>query len=453
MSNEQNQPSWPAPQRPQFQPGPSYPSSGPSYQQSGPTFQPSAPYSGPPQQGRPPSYSGGYPQPNPGARSPKRRSGLAGVLAIATLAAGVGGGSGFVASRYLEPGASEAVTSTQSPTPTTETTEPASGGQQTTVVQADPTNPDWSAVADVASDSVVAIQVAGGGSGSQGSGVVIDGAGHIVTNNHVVASAASGGQITVLLGNTAYQAEAVGFDPSTDLAVIKLTDPPSDLSVMGYGDSKAVQVGDPVMAIGNPLGLADTVTTGIVSALNRPVTTRAVTNEPVNQPSRDNRVVTAAIQTNAAINPGNSGGALVNAAGELIGITSSIASLPAAGQEQAGNIGIGFAIGADQVQYVVEQLIATGTAQHPQLGVSASDVQDYGPLGAEVVEVVPGSPAEAAGLQVGDRVTSVDGQPVSSTESLVALVRAGRVGEEMELTILRGGQEMTVPVTPIAAPR
>ncbi|MFD0866102.1 S1C family serine protease, partial [Tessaracoccus lubricantis] len=367
---------------------------------------------------------------------------------------GIGGGTGYVASRYAADDVASPSASSTSPSasPSTETSQDPSGGQQTTVVQADPSNPDWSAVAEVASKSVVAIQVSGGGSGSQGSGVVIDGAGHIVTNNHVVASAAGGGQITVLLGNTAYRAEAVGYDPSTDLAVIKMIDPPSDLAVMGYGDSKALEVGDQVMAIGNPLGLADTVTTGIVSALNRPVTTRAVTNETVAQQTPDNVVVTAAIQTNAAINPGNSGGALVNTAGELVGITSSIASLPSAGQSQAGNIGIGFAIGSDQVQYVAEQLIASGRAEHPQLGVSASDVQTYGPLGAEIVQVVPGSPAEQASLQVGDQVTHVDGQPVTSTESLVALVRAGRVGEEMEITLLREGQEQKVSVTPIAAP-
>ncbi|MHA7861375.1 S1C family serine protease [Tessaracoccus sp. Y36] len=465
MSNEQNQQpdpmnrppqQWQPPAHPQpsqqqpVQPQQQYPPR-PTYQQSGPSFQQSA-Y--PPRPAYPSYQQSGATSTS--TRPPQKRGGaqVAGVLAIAMLAAGVGGGTGFVASRYAaEDAAAPGITSTTpSAGPSTETTEDASGGQQTTVVQGDPTNPDWSAVAEVASKSVVAIQVTGGDGGSQGSGVVIDGDGHIATNNHVVASAGTGAQITVLLGNTAYQAEAVGFDPSTDLAVIKMIDPPVDLAVMGYGDSRKLVVGDPVMAIGNPLGLADTVTTGIVSALNRPVTTRAVSNETVAQQTSDSVVVTAAIQTNAAINPGNSGGALVNSAGELVGITSSIASIPSPGQNQAGNIGIGFAIGSDQVQYVAEQLIATGRAEHPQLGVSASDVQSYGPLGAEIVQVVPGSPAEQAGIAVGDQITQVDGQPVSSTESLVALVRAGRVGEEMEITLLRGGQETKVAVTPIAAP-
>jgi putative serine protease PepD len=279
---------------------------------------------------------------------------------------------------------------------------------------------------------------------------VIDAAGHIVTNNHVV-SGSGNARLTVLLGNVSYEATVVGTDPSTDLAVIKLTNPPSDLATMDFGDAKALQVGDPVMAIGNPLGLADTVTTGIVSALNRPVTTEAVTNGQ-NMSQGSNVVVTAAIQTNAAINPGNSGGALVNTAGELVGITSSIASLSSGGG-QAGNIGIGFAIGVDQVQYVAEQLIANGVAQHPQLGVTARDVEQTGQQGAVVASVVPDTGAARAGLREGDLITAVDGQPVTSTESLVALVRAGRVGEPMTLTVIRNGSEESVTVTPTAAAR
>ena len=291
----------------------------------------------------------------------------------------------------------------------------------------------------------------GQGGASQGSGVVIDAAGHIVTNNHVV-SGSGDARLTVLLGNVSYEATVVGTDPSTDLAVIKLTNPPSDLATMNFGDAKALKVGDPVMAIGNPLGLADTVTTGIVSALNRPVTTEAVTSG-ANMAQGSNVVVTAAIQTNAAINPGNSGGALVNTAGELVGITSSIASLSSGGNSQAGNIGIGFAIGADQVQYVAEQLIANGVAQHPQLGVTARDVGQTGQQGAVVASVVPDTGAARAGLREGDLVTAVDGQPVTSTESLVALVRAGRVGEPMTLTVIRGGSAESVTVTPTAATR
>lgn len=196
MSNEQQPQQWPAPQqRPASQTQPQ--SSGPSFQPSGPGFQgPSYGYQGGPRlEGSappPPRPYPSYPQPRPQQAPPKARRGVgvAGVLAIALLAAGVGGGSGFVASRYLEPATAP------TPSPVTETTEAAAGGQQTTVVQADPTNPDWTAVAEAASKSVVAIQVAGNGSGGQGSGVIIDGEGHIVTNNHVVAAADSGAQLT-----------------------------------------------------------------------------------------------------------------------------------------------------------------------------------------------------------------------------------------------------------------
>ncbi|GAA3872558.1 S1C family serine protease [Tessaracoccus defluvii] len=364
----------------------------------------------------------------------KARTGVASLVAIALLAAGVGGGAGFAAAQLGgSAGASQSTT--------------------TTVLQGDATSPDWTAVAEAASKSVVAIQVVGRtGSGGEGSGVVIDAQGHIVTNNHVVSSSGSGAQITVLLGNVSYEATVVGTDPTTDLAVIKLVDPPANLDVMPYGDSATLAVGDPVMAIGNPLGLVDTVTTGIVSALNRPVTTQAVTDN-TNPVVRQNTqaVVTAAIQTNAAINPGNSGGALVNSAGELVGIPSSIATLTSSSNSESGNIGIGFAIGSDQVRYVADQLISTGKAEHPQLGVTAQDAGQTGQQGATIMAVTPDSPAEAAGLRAGDLVVSVDGAPVASTESLVALVRAGRVGEPMELVVLRNGKEETITVTPAAA--
>ena len=385
----------------------------------------------------------GQPEVATKTRKPKAR--LASFVAVALLAAGVGGGAGFAASQLPQTSQSAAVTTGDQTT---------GGGQTTTVVQGDPTNPDWATVAAAASKAVVAIQVANQSGAAEGSGVIIDAQGNIVTNNHVVSGLGSNAQITVLLNNTSYEAKIVGTDPSTDLAVIKIVDPPADLDVMKFGDSTKLVVGEPVMAIGNPLGLADTVTTGIVSALNRPVTTQAVTTEGSSggrqNASSSTTVVTAAIQTNAAINPGNSGGALVNTSGELVGITSSIATLTS-GNSESGNIGIGFAIGTDQVQYVVEQLIATGRAEHPQLGVSATDVTGTGQQGAVIAAVTADSAAASAGLQVGDLVTAVDGQPVSSTESLVALVRSGRVGEAMVLTVTRNGSEESVTVTPQAA--
>ena len=363
------------------------------------------------------------------------RGRIAGLLAAAMLVGGVSGGvAGLAGVQLLGAG------------------RPTSSATQTQVVQADSDNPDWTAVAAAASRAVVAIDVvAANGSQGQGSGVVIDAQGYIVTNNHVVASSGSRASITVVLGDASYATTVVGTDPTTDLAVLQIVEAPAELEVMAYADSSELAVGDPVMAIGNPLGLADTVTTGIVSALNRPVITEAVTTSPT--AGQGDAVVTAAIQTNAAINPGNSGGALVNASGELVGITSAIATLASSSTDQTGNIGIGFAIASNQVRYVVDQLIANGYADHPQIGVSASDTTGPGLLGAEVTKVVSGSPAEQAGLKVGDLITAVNGDQVTSTESLVALVRAGEVGKELKLTIVRAGSPQVVAVTPVAAPR
>lgn len=380
------------------------------------------------------------------SQSLSRRSSLrgrtAGVLAAAVLAGALGGGAATVGVQRYFGGDSTLTTATQ-----------------TEIVQAAGEAIDWTSVAQTATQAVVSIQVSGSdGSAAEGSGVVVDSAGHIVTNNHVVASTGSA-TITVTLGNYSYQATVVGTDPTTDLAVIKLVDPPADLQVMSFADSDSLVVGQEVMAIGNPLGLDDTVTTGIISALNRPVTTEAVTSDQSTsrfqqQSTASDVVVTAAIQTNAAINPGNSGGALVNSSGQLVGITSSIASLSSSSSSSSsGNIGLGFAIPANQVKYVAEQLIANGTAQHAQIGISAKDSTTTGAMGATITQVTSGSPADQAGLQVGDLVTAVDDKPVSSTESLVALVRSGEVGTEMTLTVQRNGSETKVKVTPVAASR
>lgn len=362
-------------------------------------------------------------------RPAKRRAGVAGLVALAVLSAGIGGGAALGVDHFVggPDGGATASTSTQ-------------------VVQADPSNPDWATVASNISDAVVAIQVTNGQGGDQGSGVILDAQGHIVTNNHVIEGAGAGAQIAVLINNQMYKATVVGTDPSTDLAVIKVENPPTGLKTVTFADSSKLVVGQPVMAIGNPLGLSDTVTTGIVSALNRPVTTRAAGSPTVGD-SSNGVVVTAAVQTSAAINPGNSGGALLNSSGELVGITSSIASLSNGGGGQSGSIGIGFAIGSDQVRYITDQLIEHGTAKHAQLGVSATDARNSAQLGAEVAEVSPGSAAAAAGIQVGDIITSVDGADVNSSESLVALIRDARVGQEITLTLKRGDADQSVTVT------
>ncbi len=361
-------------------------------------------------------------------RPAKKRAGIAGLLAVAVLSAGIGGGAALGVDRYVggPDSSTSAVSSTQ-------------------VVQADASNPDWAKVASSVSEAVVAIQVSSRAGSGQGSGVVLDADGTIVTNNHVIEGGGADAQIRVIVANEAHEAKVVGTDPSTDLAVIRLVNPPAALKTVEFADSTKLVVGQPVMAIGNPLGLSDTVTTGIVSALNRPVTTREVSSTVGDQ--GNGAVVTAAIQTSAAINPGNSGGALLDASGKLVGITSSIATLSGGSSAPSGSIGIGFAIGSEQVRYITDQLIESGTAKHAQLGVSAQDHTESPLLGAQVAEVVKGSAASEAGIAVGDVITAVDGVNVTSSESLVALVRNARVGQELALTLQRGGAEESITVT------
>jgi putative serine protease PepD len=329
------------------------------------------------------------------------------------------------------------------------------------VVQADASAPNWSVTAAAVSPSVVAISVTSGQSGGQGSGVIFDTQGHILTNNHVVTAGGQNSQITVTLNDKrTYDATVVGTDPTTDLAVIKLTNAPGDLKAIALGDANALTVGEPVMAVGNPLGLAGTVTTGIVSALNRPVSTSdQQPSDPFGQQQQSSGepVVTNAIQTSAAINPGNSGGALVNANGQLIGINSAIASLGSSGgSSQSGNIGIGFAIPVNEARSIAEQLITTGKATHPYLGVSSKDgvVPDGSAKRAAAVltNVVSGTPADKAGLRVGDAIIAVDGNSIDGSLSLVAQIRERSVGDKVTLKILRNGQSKDINVTLINKP-
>jgi putative serine protease PepD len=332
------------------------------------------------------------------------------------------------------------------------------------VLQANASAPNWSVTAGAVSPSVVAISVTSGQGSGQGSGVIFDTQGHVLTNNHVVAAGGSGSKLTVTLNDKrTYDATVVGTDPSTDLAVIKLTNAPTDLRAIALGDAKAIKVGDQVMAVGNPLGLAGTVTTGIVSALNRPVTTsdaqqQQQPGDPTQQQQSNDPVVTNAIQTSAAINPGNSGGALVNASGQLIGINSAIASLGSSGgtSSQSGNIGIGFAIPVNEARSIADQLIASGKATHPYLGVSSKDgvVKDGSAKRAAAVltNVVSGTPADKAGLQANDAIIAVDGNSIDGSLSLVAQVRERQVGDKATVTILRDGQRKDLEATLVAKP-
>jgi putative serine protease PepD len=404
------------------------------YSQAAPTSPPA-----PPSPPTPPLGEGSRP-------APKRDRRLGQTVSVALLAAVLASGGTYAVTQLDGQGTS--TTPMPSATATTSTNQNSSP----TVVQGNATAPDWGAVAAAVAPSVVSIDVTTQQSSGAGSGVVFDKSGHILTNNHVVEGGGGIGSITVTLSDgRTYDATVVGTDPSTDLAVIKLTSAPSDLTPITLGDSESLKVGDPTMAVGNPLGLSGTVTTGIVSALNRPVSTGSSNESPFGQQSSGNEVVTNAIQTSAAINPGNSGGALVNAKGELIGINSSIASLGQSQGSQSGNIGIGCAIPVTEAESSAAQLIESGKAQHAFLGVSTryTTVTDGAAkrAGALVVAVTGGTPAANAGIKTGDVIIAVDGQHVDSATALVAQIREMTAGEKTKLTIIRGGSRRDVEVT------
>jgi putative serine protease PepD len=274
--------------------------------------------------------------------------------------------------------------------------------------------------------------------GATGSGFVIDQAGHIVTNNHVVAEAASDdGPIEVVdQDGNRYAATVVGRSPVYDLAVL-YCDEAKKMTPAALGASQALHVGDPVVAIGSPLGLSSTVTAGIVSALQRPVTTG----------DSDTQSYINAIQTDAAINPGNSGGPLVNMAGQVIGINSAIATTGGTtGGDQAGNIGVGFAIPIEQVKVTADQILRTGEARYPVIGAKVQTGLRDGD-GAEIDEVIDGTPADDAGLKKGDVVVALEGQKVTDGIALIVSIRSHQPGETLTFTVLRDGDQKEFKVT------
>ncbi|MER7606852.1 trypsin-like peptidase domain-containing protein [Nocardioides sp. NPDC127503] len=292
--------------------------------------------------------------------------------------------------------------------------------------------------------SVVKIEVTSQQGSGSGSGVVISSDGTILTNNHVVELAANGGTVTVDFNDgTSASAEVLGTDPLTDTAVIKASGV-SGLTPITIGKSSNLTVGQSVVAIGSPFGLDSTVTTGIVSALGRPV------NVGVDQSGA--ATVYPAVQTDAAINPGNSGGALVDLNGNLVGINASIRSSTGANGEDAGSIGIGFAIPIDEIRPIVEQLEKGEQATHAQFGISVSDAPQAqngqtSVTGAQVQEVGEGSTAQKAGLEKGDIITKVDDHVITGSDSLVATVRSYRPDDEVEVSWSRNGEEQTAKVT------
>ncbi|WP_236833123.1 S1C family serine protease [Blastococcus sp. KM273128] len=347
------------------------------------------------------------------------------LVVLGLLVVGIlGGGVGW----YLTRTADE--TPLFTPGTTLAQVEPRGTGEQTPV----------SDIAEAVIPAVVSIEVRVGQAGATGSGVVIDGEnGYIVTNNHVISGAdgVEGAEIRAVFSDgSGSAARIVGRDPASDLAVIKVEKP--GLVTASLGRSGDVVVGDPVVAIGSPLGLAGTVTSGIVSALDRPVR--------LSGEGTDTNAVISAVQTDAPINPGNSGGALVDATGALVGINTAIASTGA-----GGSIGLGFAIPVDTMKRIAEQLIATGSAVHATLGVNARSVTDGTRDGALVVNVEPGSPAARAGIREEDVIIAVDETPVGSSEELSVAVDARQPGDVVTVELVRGGGSQTVEVTLAAA--
>ncbi len=287
--------------------------------------------------------------------------------------------------------------------------------------------------------AVVSIEVtATGGGGGTGSGFVIRSDGYLLTNNHVVADAADGGTLTVRFGDgVSLPARIVGRSPTYDLAVVKVTR--TGLPVVTLGNSDDVVVGDACIAIGAPLGLAGTVTSGIISAVHRPVTTggQAAGSEPS---------YLSALQTDAAINPGNSGGPLVDGQGRVIGVNSAIATLSAGGASgQSGSIGLGFSIPVNQARRVAEQLISDGYATYPVIGAALDT--SYQGEGVKLSRVVAGGPSARAGLLAGDVVITVDGTAVAAPEELIVAIRAKHPGDVVELGYSRAGSTHTARIT------
>ena len=366
------------------------------------------------------------------------RGGLAGAFAIALATALVaGGGAGYLA------GSAQSGNQSSTPSSAVSGNEPDQHNELRNPTVADPAEAPAGSVEQVAAavlPAVVSIEVATPRGSAEGSGSIISADGYVLTNHHVVAGAETpGSKIQVSLNDgSRHDAQFVASDVNTDVGVIKI-EGVADLPVIQFGDSDDLRVGQEVVAVGSPLGLSATVTSGIVSALNRPV--RA------SQGGGESSLMDG-IQTDAAINPGNSGGPLVDMNGNLIGMNSAIASLSAGGfgqGGQGGSIGLGFAIPSNFAKRVADQLIAKGEATQPMLGVRVSVVESLGG-GAVVAGVEPGSPADQAGLQAGDVITRLNDRPIDSADALIAATRSQGFGETVTLQVQRGEQSQPIPV-------
>ncbi|MDG9718537.1 S1C family serine protease [Streptomyces sp. DH24] len=380
--------------------------------------------------GGPGGWGAPYQQPAP--KSGRGRGGVvAAILTAALVAGGLGGGLGYTLAKNNDETGSTTVSASQS------------GGD----LKRDPGT--VAAVSAKALPSTVTIEAeSDSGEGGTGTGFVFDTQGHIVTNNHVVAEAVDGGKLSATFPNgKKYDAEVVGHAQGYDVAVIKLNDAPSDLKPLTLGNSDKVAVGDSTIAIGAPFGLSNTVTTGIISAKNRPVASSDGTGSQASYMS--------ALQTDASINPGNSGGPLLDAQGNVIGINSAIQSTSNGGfgTGQSGSIGLGFAIPINQAKYVAQQLIKTGKPVYAKIGASVSleesangaKITDQGAGGSEAVE--PGGPADKAGLEPGDVITKLDDRVIDSGPTLIGEIWTHQPGDKVRITYERDGKEHTVDLT------
>ncbi|MFF7447695.1 MULTISPECIES: trypsin-like peptidase domain-containing protein [unclassified Streptomyces] len=371
--------------------------------------------------------------PSPAPKSGRGRGGLmAAVLIAALVAGGLGGGLGYALAKNDDNGSSTTVSASDS------------GGS---------VKRDAGTVAGVAQralPSTVTIQAeSSSGEGGTGTGFVFDTQGHIVTNNHVVADAVDGGKLTATFPTgKKYDAEVVGHAQGYDVAVIKLKNAPGDLKPLPLGDSDKVAVGDSTIAIGAPFGLSNTVTTGIISAKNRPVAS--------SDGSGSNASYMSALQTDASINPGNSGGPLLDARGNVIGINSAIQSTSSGGlggTSQSGSIGLGFAIPINQAKYVAQQLIKTGKPVYAKIGASVSleestggaKITEQGASGSDAVEA--GGPAAKAGLKPGDVITKLDDRVIDSGPTLIGEIWTHQPGDKVQITYERDGKTNTVELT------
>ncbi len=421
---------WPPPP-PDEQPTvlfPAYPGGHIGSPPRGPDYLPPVPY----ERALPSFGAPVLPPPEPAAR---RRPPLRGtpLLVVALIAALIGGAIGAISGVAYEHGhVNKGASSDLSSGP------PLATGSPT------PVDPNPESVAQIAKKllpSVVTLNVEGSTESGTGSGVIIRSDGYILTNNHVAAVAANGGTITAdfYKGKQKVPARIVGRDPKTDLAVVRVD--ATNLPAATLGQSSSLVVGDPVVALGAPLGLSSTVTAGIVSALDRNV------DVPDETGGSSGGLLIGAIQTDAAINPGNSGGPLVDDKAQVIGINSAIAAAPGNTGSTGGNIGVGFAIPIDYARSIADEIIRTGHATHPYVGVTVGPDTSGKSNGAKIISVVPDGPADKAGLQPDDVITKVQGQLIDGVDGLVAATRLHKVGDVVSITYLRGGQTYTLQLT------